>query len=133
LGIKKEEIMSEITQENVAQALGNMSVMQIITLTKELEQLWGVEAKPAVVQQTITQPETQAVVQSEFSVILNSVPADKKISVIKMIREVLGLTLLDSKAVLDTLPKMVKDGLSKEDADQLKTKLTEAGAIVEVK
>lgn len=126
--------MSEITQEDVVQALDNMSVIQIIALTKQLEQVWGVEAKPQIVQQaTIQTTETQTNVQTEFSVFINSVPAEKKISVIKSVREQLGLTLLDSKAVLDSLPKMVKEGMTKDEADQLKTKLAEAGAVVEVK
>jgi large subunit ribosomal protein L7/L12 len=122
------------TQEQVVEALGNMSVIQLINLTKDLEQLWGVEAKPQMVQQApVQQTETQTAAQVSFNVVLQSVPAEKKISVIKAVREQLGLTLLDSKAILDALPKVIKEDLCKEEADRLKTKLTEAGAVVEVK
>jgi large subunit ribosomal protein L7/L12 len=124
-----------VTQEQVVQALGNMTVMELIKLTKDLEQKWGVEAKPQVVQQATTQQttETQTQAQVSFSVVLQSVPAEKKISVIKTVRELLGLTLLDSKALLDALPKTIKEELTKEEADELKRKLTEAGAVMEVK
>ncbi len=76
-----------LTNEDVAQWLGQQSVMQIIALTKELEQKWGVEAVPQTVQvQQQQQTEQQTAAKDEFNVILASVPADKKMSVIKAIR-----------------------------------------------
>lgn len=126
--------MSEITQDQVVQFLSEMPVLQLIALTKELEEKWGVEAKPQVVEQApVQQVQTKTAVQTEFSVILQSVAADKKISVIKSVRELLGITLLESKAILDALPKTVKENIPQEEADELKRKLTEAGAVVEVK
>lgn len=121
------------TMEEVVQAMGNMSVMQIIALTKELEQKWGVEAKPQVVQQQQQSNEQQAPAKDEFNVILASVPADKKMTVIKTVREVLILGLKESKELVESAPKMVKEGVSKSEADDLLAKLTAAGAVVEVK
>lgn len=125
--------MSEITNEDVVQWLGNQSVMTIIGLTKELEQKWGVEAKPQAVEVHQQQNEQQAPTKDEFNVILSSVPADKKMAVIKAIRELLGLGLKESKELAEAAPKMVKEAVSKADADDLSAKLTAAGAVVEVK
>ncbi len=123
-----------LTNEDVAQWLGQQSVMQIIALTKELEQKWGVEAKPqAVTVQNQQQQTEQVATKDEFNVILASVPADKKMSVIKAIRENLGLGLKESKELAEAAPKMVKEAVSKADADDLVAKLTAAGAVVEVK
>lgn len=127
--------MSTFTQEDVVQFLDNMSVVQIIALTKQLEQLWGVEAKPQMVEATMPmqQVETKAE-QSEFNVSLVSFPADKKIALVKLVREVLGMGLVDSKNLIESgLPKLIKEGASKEDAEALKTKFAEVGAVVEVK
>jgi large subunit ribosomal protein L7/L12 len=123
-----------ITQEQVVAALGDMSLMELIKLTRDLEQLWNVEAKPQMVAYNpLPQVETQTTVQVSFNVILQSVPPEKKISVIKTVRELLGLTLLDSKTLLESLPKTVKEDQSKEEADELQRKLMQAGAVVEVK
>lgn len=121
------------TMEEVVQAMGNMSVMQIIALTKELEQKWGVEAKPQVVQQQQQSNEQQAPAKDEFNVILASVPADKKMAVIKTVREVLTLGLKESKELVESAPKLVKEGVSKTEADDLVAKLTAVGAVMEVK
>jgi large subunit ribosomal protein L7/L12 len=127
--------MSDITNDDVANFLGNMSVMQVIALTKELEQKWGVKAEPPVVQvQTQQQkPDTQAVAQTEFNVVLTQVPADKKMAVLKMVRELTGLGLKESKEVVEGCPKVIKESVSKEDAESYRAKLVEAGGIVEVK
>lgn len=123
-----------LTNDQVAEFLGNMSVMQLITLTKELEQMWGVEAKPQAVP-TTNQPqtETQTVEQTEFTITLVSLPADKKIAVVKLVREQLGLGLLESKNLVDALPKVLKEGISKEDAETIKAKFIEVGAVVELR
>lgn len=127
--------MSNLTPEEIVKALGNMSVMELITLTKELEQKWGVSATPQVtttVQMPGTNDET-AVAQTEFTVVLASFAADKKMAVVKAVRELTGLGLLESKQLVEGAPKTVKDGLSKADAEDLKNKLTEAGAVIELK
>lgn len=122
------------TKEEVVQALGNLSVLEMIKLTRELEEKWGVKAEPPTVQlqqrPDNQQPQNE---QTEFNVILASVPADKKMSVIKVVREVSLLGLKESKELVEAAPKMVKEGVSKADADELKRKLEEAGGVVEVK
>lgn len=128
--------MSTLTQEDVVQYLDNMSVVQIIALTKQLEQVWGVEAKPQMVEgTTLPTPQTETKVeQTEFDVSLVSFPADKKIALVKLVREVLGLGLVDSKNLIESgLPKVIKEGASKEDAEALKTKFAEVGAVVDIK
>lgn len=125
--------MSDITNDDVVNFLGNMSVMQVIALTKELEQKWGVKAEPQAVQIQQQQNENQAVVKEEWDVVLASVPNDKKMGVIKTIRELLGLGLKESKDLAEAAPKTIKEGVSKADADDLFAKLTAAGAVVEVK
>lgn len=126
--------MSQITNEDVVQWLGNQSAMQVIALTKELEEKWGVKAVPQTIQ---TQPDQQQPEQQsakdEFNVVLQSVPADKKMNVIKAIRESLGLGLKESKELAEAAPKTIKESASKADADDLFAKLTAAGAVVEVK
>ena len=121
------------TMEEVVQAIGNMSVMQVIALTKELEQKWGVKAEPPTVQVQPRQNEQQEVAKDEFNVTLASVPADKKMAVIKVIREVLGLGLKESKDLAEAAPKLIKESVSKSEADDLVAKLTAAGAVIEVK
>ena len=121
------------TMEEVVQAIGNMSVMQVIALTKELEQKWGVKAEPPTVQVQPRQNEQQEVTKDEFNVTLASVPADKKMAVIKVIREVLGLGLKESKDLAEAAPKLIKEAVSKSEADDLSAKLTAAGAVIEVK
>lgn len=125
--------MSDITNDDVVKALGNMSVMQVIALTKELEQKWGVKAEPQVVQQQQQEPGKQATEKEEWNVILASVPAAAKMTVIKAVREVMGLGLKESKDLVESAPKMVKEGVSKAEADELNSKLTAAGAVIEVK
>jgi large subunit ribosomal protein L7/L12 len=126
---------TEVNQENVIKALGDMTVQELCDLTKFLEQKWGVEAKPVAAEfGTTKMVEVEKVEQTEFEVVLVSFPADKKITLVKLVREVLGLGLLESKGVVEsTLPKSIKDGMSKDDAAALKVKMNEAGAVVEIK
>lgn len=122
-----------ITNEDVVKFLGNLSVMQVIALTKELETKWGVKAEPQVVQRGPDQNKETVVEKDSFNVILASVPTDKKMSVIKTVRELLVLGLKESKELVEAAPKMVSEGCSKEEADRIKSKLEEAGAVIEVK
>lgn len=122
------------TQEEVVEFLGNMSVMQVISLTKELEEKWGVKAEPQVqVQQQDNTPKQDAVEKTEFTVTLVSVPADKKMAVLKMVRELTLLGLKEAKEFVEAAPKVVKEDVSKADAEEYKRKLEEAGGVVEVK
>jgi len=122
------------TQEEVVEFLGNLSVMQVISLTKELEEKWGVKAEPQVqVQQQDNTPKQDAVEKTEFTVTLVSVPADKKMAVLKMVRELTLLGLKEAKEFVEAAPKVVKEDVSKTDAEEYKRKLEEAGGVVEVK
>lgn len=124
-----------ITKEEALKALDNMSVLEIIALTRKLEQEWGVEAKPPVVQFVPPNPNDPGnTVQTEFTVKLISVPADKKMAVIKLMREVIpGLGLKDSKEFVEAAPKVVREGVDAAEAEAVRAKLTEAGAVIEVK
>jgi large subunit ribosomal protein L7/L12 len=125
--------MENPTKDDVVQALGNMNVMQLIALTKHLEEKWGVKAVPQTVQQVVIPQETKESAQTEFTVTLLSFPADKKMSLVKLVREQLGMGLLESKNLVEATPKVLKDGVSKDDAEALRIKFTEAGGVVEVK
>jgi large subunit ribosomal protein L7/L12 len=124
--------MSNFTNEDVVKALGNLSVLEVIALTKELEAKWGVKAEPGPVQFTEA-PKKEEAAQEEFDLVLKSVPAAAKISVIKVVREICGLGLKESKDLVEGAPKTMKEGLSKMDAENFKHMLTQAGAEVEVK
>jgi large subunit ribosomal protein L7/L12 len=124
--------MSDITNDDVVKALGNLTVLEMIALTKQLEQKWGVEAKPQVVQLQQQQPDVK-VDKDEWNVVLASVPTDKKMAVIKVVRDVMILGLKESKDLVEAAPKVIKEGVSKEEALELQSKLTAAGAVVEVK
>jgi large subunit ribosomal protein L7/L12 len=128
--------MAEITREQVVDYLSNLPVIQIAELIRELEGKWGVKAAPAAV--AVAGPaaggETKeaAPEQTEFDVIL-SAAGGNKIQVIKAIREITGLGLKEAKDLVEAAPKTVKEQVSKADAEEMKKKLTEAGATVELK
>jgi large subunit ribosomal protein L7/L12 len=120
--------------------LSKLTVIETAELVKQLEAAWGVTAAApvAVAAPTGAAPGTQGAAPAEakttFDVILASVPADKKIAVIKAVREVKsGLGLAEAKALVEGAPKPVLEGAPKADADTAKKKLEEAGAKVEVK
>ena len=123
-----------LTNDDVVKFLGDMSVMEIISLTKELEQKWGVSATPQPVQVQQTQKqEDNKPAQDEFTVVLASFPPDKKMTLLKLVRELTGLGLKEAKEFVESVPKAVKEAVTKAEADELKAKLTEAGGVVEVK
>ena len=118
--------------------LEEMSVIELVELKKALEERWGVSAAAAA--PVMAAPAAgggggdgaDAEEQTAFDVILES-PGQSKIPVIKVIRELTGLGLKEAKAVADEAPKPVKEGVAREEADQMKAKLEEAGATVEIK
>ena len=127
--------MPEITRDQVVEFLSNLSVMDIAALTKELESKWGVSAAPvAMMGGGGGGGEAAAAVEekTEFNVELTAV-GDKKINVIKVIRELTSLGLKEAKDLVDAAPKVVKEAVSKEEAADAKKKLEEAGATVTVK
>ncbi len=128
--------MSDITRDQVIDFLSNMTVLEISNLTKDLEDKWGVTAASAVAVAAAPAAGGDAAAaveeQTEFDVILTDGGA-KKIQVIKVVRELTGLGLKEAKAVVDEAPKPLKEGVSKEEAADIKAKIEEAGGSVEVK
>ena len=118
--------------------LEEMSVLELVELKKALEERWGVSAAAAAPVMVAGGGggggggESAEEEQTSFDVVLASA-GDKKIQVIKVIRELTGLGLKEAKAVADEAPAPVKEGVAKDEADQIKAKLEEAGATVEVK
>ena len=127
--------MPDTTKEQVVDFLSKMSVLDLAALTKELEDKWGVKAAPVAVAAAAgpaAAAAAPAAEQTEFTVTLTDAGANK-IGVIKAVREVTNLGLKEAKDLVDGAPKVVKDGVSKADAETMKKKLVEAGAKVDVK
>ncbi len=125
-----------VGKEDVIKYLEGVSVLELSELVKELEEKFGVSAAAPVAVAAVAPGagggEAAAAEQTEFSVILASA-GDKKIQVIKVVREITGLGLKEAKELVDGAPKPIKEGVSKEEADELKKKIEEQGATVEVK
>lgn len=122
-----------MTNEEILNAIAEMSVLELSELVKAIEDKFGVSAAAPVAVAAAAAPAAAAEEEkSEFDVILKAA-GDKKIGVIKVVREVTGLGLKDAKALVDGAPKAVKEGVAKADAEALKAKLEEAGATVELK
>jgi len=120
-----------ISKEDILEAVGSLTVMELNDLVKAFEEKFGVSAAAVAV----AGPAGAAAVveeQTEFTVMLLG-PGDKKVEVIKVVRAVTGLGLKEAKDLVDGAPKAVKEGVSKADAEALKKQLEEAGAKVEVK
>ena len=129
--------MADVTKDQVVDFLSKMSVLDLAALTKELEDKWGVKAAPVAVAAAGGAPAggaaaAPAAEQTEFTVTLKDAGGNK-IGVIKAVREVTNLGLKEAKDLVDGAPKVVKEGVSKADADAIKKKLEEAGAKVEIK
>jgi large subunit ribosomal protein L7/L12 len=127
--------MAEITREQVVDYLSNLPVIQIAELVKELETKWGVSAAPVAVQASgggAGPAAAPAEEQTEFDVILADAGASK-INVIKAVREITALGLKEAKDLVEGAPKPVKEGIGKDEAEEIKKKLEGAGAKVEVK
>ena len=126
--------MSEVDTNDLATQLGQLTIPQLVALTKQLETAWGVSATPQVSNLPPTNPGSDKVEdQTEFTVVLASYPADKKMGIIKLVREVCSLGLLESKTLVEGAPKPLKEGVSKEEAESIRARVTEAGGVVEVK
>ena len=126
-----------ITKDEVVEYLKAMTLLEASELVKELEEVFGVSAAAAAAPMMMAAPGGEAAPAAEekdtFDVILTAAGGNK-IAVIKVVREVVaGLGLKEAKDLVDGAPKALKEGVSKEEAEEIKTKLTEAGASVEVK
>ena len=122
-----------MNKEQIIEAIESMTVLELSELVKALEEKFGVSAAaPVAVAAAPAAAAAAAEEKTEFDVILTSA-GDKKIGVIKVVREVTGLGLKEAKELVDNAPKAVKEKISKADAEALKAKLEEAGASVEIK
>jgi large subunit ribosomal protein L7/L12 len=124
---------------NLAQIVDQLSALTVLEaaeLSKMLEEKWGVSAAAPVAVAAAggaAAGSAPAEEKTEFNVILASAPADKKIGVIKVVREVTGLGLKEAKDLVEGAPKSVKEGVNKDTAEKIKKSLVEAGATVEIK
>ncbi len=124
--------------KEIVNALSELTVLKLARLKKMLEEEWGVEAAAAAV--AVAAPAAgggaapaAAEEATEFDVVIASCDATKKIGIIKVVREATGLGLKEAKDIVDALPKTIKEKASKKDAEEMKKKLEEAGAKVELK
>ena len=127
--------MADITREQVVDFLSNLPVIQLSDLIKTLEDKWGVKAAPVAVAAApgAAAPAAAAAEEkTEFNVELKEAGANK-IAVIKVVREITGLGLKEAKDLVEAAPKPLKEGVSKAEAEEMKKKLEDAGAKVELK
>jgi large subunit ribosomal protein L7/L12 len=128
--------MATLTRDELLDAIGNMTVLELSEFVKAFEEKFGVTAAAPVAVAAAgggaAAAAPAAEEQTEFTVMLNGA-GDKKIQVIKVVREITGLGLKEAKDLVDGAPKPVKEGVSKDEANQIKAKLEEQGAAVELK
>lgn len=130
--------MAELTKDDILEAVANMSVLELSELISAMEEKFGVTAAAPVAAAGPAAPAEGGAAeeeeeQTEFDVILKGVADGKKIPVIKEVRAITGLGLKEAKEVVESGDKALKEGVTKEEADQMKEKLEAAGAEVEVK
>lgn len=121
-----------VSKEDILEAISQMSVMDVVELIKSMEDKFGVSAAAAV---AVAAPAAAAAAveeKTEFNVVLAKA-GENKINVIKVVREITGLGLKEAKDLVEGAPKAVKEGIAKAQADELKKKLEDAGATVEIK
>jgi large subunit ribosomal protein L7/L12 len=119
-----------LTKEDIINAIAELSVKEVVELVSAMEEKFGVSAAAVAAGPAVAAVAAEE--QTEFDVILSSI-GDKKVNVIKAVRELTGLGLKEAKDLVEAAPKAVKEGVSKADAAAAKAKLEEAGAIVELK
>jgi large subunit ribosomal protein L7/L12 len=125
--------MADITKEQVVSYIENMTVLEMADFVKELEEKFGVSAAaPMAMVAAGAAPAAAEEEKDEFDVILASI-GDKKIQVIKEVRAITGLGLKEAKAVVDEAPSAVKEKVTKEEAEEIKKKLEDVGATIEIK
>ncbi|WP_423063434.1 50S ribosomal protein L7/L12 [Candidiatus Paracoxiella cheracis] len=126
--------MAEIKKDDILEAVANMSVMDVVDLVKAMEEKFGVSAQAAVVAAgPVASGEAAAAEEkSEFNVVMTSFGSNK-IAVIKAIRAITNLGLKEAKDMVEAVPAVVKEGVSKADAENMKKQLEEAGASVDLK
>lgn len=124
-----------LSKDDILNAIADMSVMEVVELVKSMEEKFGVSAAAAVAAAPVAAAgdgDAAAEEQTEFKVVLSAI-GDKKVNVIKVVRAITGLGLKEAKGLVDGVPSPVKEGASKEEAEDIKKQLEEAGAQVELK
>jgi large subunit ribosomal protein L7/L12 len=126
-----------VSIQEIVGSLSKLSVLEVVELTQALEKEWGVTAAAPVAMVAAGGGAAAAAApveeKTEFTVILKEYPADKKVGVIKVVRELTGLGLKEAKDLVEGVPGTVKEGVNKADSDAMKKKLEDAGAKVEIK
>jgi large subunit ribosomal protein L7/L12 len=126
-----------VNKDEILDAIAKMSVMEVVELIADMEKKFGVSAAAPVAVAAAAPGAAAAAApaeeQTEFTVTLKEYPADKKVTVIKVVREITGLGLKEAKDLVEGVPSVVKDGVAKADVEKIKKSLEDAGAKVEVK
>jgi large subunit ribosomal protein L7/L12 len=125
-----------VSREEIVSAIGNLSVLEVVELISDLEKKFGVTAAApvaAAAAPSSAAPAAAVEEQTEFSITLTEYPADKKVGIIKVVREVTGLGLKEPKDLVEGTPALVKDAVAKAEVDAIKKKFEDAGAKVAVK
>jgi large subunit ribosomal protein L7/L12 len=124
-----------VSKDEILEAISNMTVMQVVELISDMEKKFGVTAAAPVAAAAgpAAAAAAPAEAQTEFTVLLKEYAADKKVGVIKVVRELTGLGLKEAKDLVEGVPSTVKEAVNKADSDSMKKKLEDAGAKVEIK
>ncbi len=124
-----------VSKDEILDAISKMTLMEVVELISDMEKKFGVTAAAPVAVAAAPAGAAAAPVEekTEFTVILKEYPADKKVTVIKVIREITGLGLKEAKDLVEAVPSTVKEAVSKADSESFKKKLEDAGAKVEIK
>ena len=125
-----------LSKDDILNAIADMSVMEVVELVQSMEEKFGVTAAAAVAVAPAaaagTDEAASAVEQTEFTVVLTGI-GEKKVNVIKVVRAITGLGLKEAKALVDEVPSAIKEGISKDETEEIQKQLEDAGATVEVK
>ena len=123
-----------VSKDEIKEALSNMPVMELVGLISELEEQWGVSAAAPVAAAATAGPAAAEAVeeQTEFDVVMSSF-GSSKVPVIKVVRALTGMGLKEAKELVEGVPATIREAIAKEEAEEVKTKLEEAGATVELK
>ncbi len=127
--------LSTEKMEELISTLSDLTILEVSDLVKQLEEKWGVSAAaPVVVASAVAAEDVPAAAEEkdEFDVVLTG-PGEKKIQVIKVVREITGLGLKEAKELVDSAPRSVKEAVAKAEAEELQKKIEEAGGVVELK
>ncbi|MEA5576523.1 50S ribosomal protein L7/L12 [Anabaena sp. UHCC 0451] len=124
--------------EQILEQLKSLTLLEASELVKQIEEAFGVSAAPAAGGMMMMAAPGAAAAEvveekTEFDAILESVPADKKIAVLKIVREITGLGLKEAKDLVEAAPKPIKEGVAKDAAEDIKKRVTEAGGVVSIK